>query len=325
MLPQWDTQDWCRRGLHIHLLRRNGSDDAQDRLQRRHLMQHRLPVRGPTVTTKSKALSVTPWLKVAVLIAAFALTTGCGSRGGPDRHGSNPPTAPVEFTESALVIDRLGEPVALPVVVGSKPSRENIQSTDEGVVTVNEDGTVQGIRNGTAELRTRGGRSRVLTILIRSVSAIRIVPSNAALRPGEELRLRVMSEGGSDEVPVSAVLWSTDAPAIGFVHSGVLQAWKPGKLRLRAQYGGAEAFAEAVIQGPALVKIDPPRARLSVGEVRFFRVEPRVEGAGEWSSTRSTVLASRGDGLFQAVGIGRAKACNASTSQQVCSDVEVVR
>jgi hypothetical protein len=213
----------------------------------------------------------------------------------------------------------------LPLVVGSKPSPATLYSSDESIVEIGADGKVQAHRNGSVEIRTRGGRSRLLNVLVKSVVAIHLVPSSSVLQPGEEVRLRVVADPGDDEVPPSAVVWSTSAPDIGFVRDGVLRVWKPGTLKIRAQYGSAEALASAEIQNQATSRIDPPRARLQVGEIRFFRVEPPGGATGAWSSSKATVLVSKSDGLFLAVGTGRAKACHSTPERELCSEVEVVR
>lgn len=274
---------------------------------------------------RTKSAAQVQWLGMTVLLASLGAMAACGSRGDSVTSARNAPTAPVEFAQSGLVIDRLGQPVMLPVVVGSRPSPETIYSSDDNVVTVNDDGSVQAHRNGAVEIRTRGGKSRVLSVLVRSVSSIRIVPVSSTTRPGEEVRLRVMAGAGEDEIPPQAVVWSTSAPGIGLIRDGVLRAWKPGSLRVRAQYGAAEAFADAEVQTPSVARIDPPSARLRIGELRFFRLEPVGRTTANWNSTKAAVLASRGEGLFQAVGIGRARACGGLPGQEVCSDVEVVR
>jgi hypothetical protein len=224
------------------------------------------------------------------------------------------------------VIDRLEEARELPVAVGSRPSPATVASSDESVVSITPDGRALAHRNGTAVLSVRRGSGPVLTVLVRAVTSIAVDPPTLALAPGNEARLRVLTETG-DELPGSAVEWATDAPAALLLRGGLVKAFAPGTHTVRVRYGGAEATIPVTVtaQGGRL-RVNPPHALLQRGEVALFLAETGQVGTrAEWSSSQPGVLRAVGDGLFEAVRAGKARACARAMGLDGCADVEVRR
>jgi hypothetical protein len=260
-----------------------------------------------------------------VIAGGLAVVLACESR-APAGGTEGPRAAGVDFSKREMVIDRLAEPRRLPVAVGSRPGPETIATSDASVVSILADGRVVAHRNGVAVLSVRGGSGADLHVLVRAVGALAVEPAALTLRPGNETRLRLLADGGM-EVPGEAVEWTTDAPSAVLVRGGRLKVFAPGVHVVRARYGGAEATTRVTVSvGGQGLRVNPAHALLHRGEVAVFLAETGQVGTrAEWTSSRPSVLRAAGDGLFEAVGAGRARACARAMGLEGCADVEVRR
>jgi len=191
--------------------------------------------------------------RVALLMA---LVVGCG--GGSEKRAGQPALPPppdpkldkpfVAFRQPSLVIDRLETPMPAPVTVGSQPSPVTMESDAPEVVSVDATGALVAHRAGSAKVRPIGTGGAALSVEVRPVSVIAIVPPRISIAPGGETRVRLVAGGSGEAVPAKSVQWLTTDPGIAFVDGGTLRAGKRiGKARIVARYGGQEASAEVLV------------------------------------------------------------------------------
>lgn len=266
-------------------------------------------------------------LNAAVVLLAIA----CGTR--DDAHleesrrlnapaiGTSSVDAPhVVFAASELVIDELEVPTAVPVSIGSSPSRATLSSSAPDVVSVLVDGRLQAHRNGTATIRAA---SSSLHVTVRTVTALRIEPTSIDLAPGQEVSLRVL--GDERVLDAAAVRWFVSNPtAVSIIDGRARGGFATGVATVEAVHGHAVARAEVHVRGDGVLSVVPERLRVRRGAVQVFRVMARGGvGRVDWSSSRPDVLAQVQDGLFQAVEAGRSAVCAATAGRRACADVEV--
>lgn len=201
-----------------------------------------------------------------MLLAAVALT-GCEPA---LPNASAPPAAPdprivdlqrrlerpfVVFAEGRLEVDRLGEPVAAPVTVGSHPSQDTMSSDAPDVVSVEPDGRLLAHRAGTARVRSATG-GRELLVVVSNTSRVgvaqvviatqdepspvlSVTPARIRLRPGQVQAFEARSQRGA--VPVS---WSTsNDQVLAHLQDHVFQAVEVGGARVCAVAGKVRACA----------------------------------------------------------------------------------
>src|SRR5438132_14034773 len=89
----------------------------------------------------------------------------------------------VVFSESSLLIDRMGIAFKLPVTVGSMASPGVLRVDRPDIATVRFDGSVVGTRNGIATIVALGTNSR-LTVYVADHAHLDIVPSSVVTAPG---------------------------------------------------------------------------------------------------------------------------------------------
>jgi len=267
------------------------------------------------------------------LTVVLALAACDGKPGAPaavDPVAPAPGTSEVDrphvvFTRPELVLDRVGVAVAPPVTTPSQPSQLTLASDDPSIVAVDSQGMLVGMRAGSTQVRATGGGS-VLRVSVVEVSGLRFTPERVALEPGREARIEVRDQEGR-VVPHEAVRWSFPAGTpIAVVGDRVISMGPAGQFELQAEVGGAHgALPVAVtLPGSARLVVNPPRARMRRGEVSAFRLQGAAgDVRSEWTSTDPGVLAGMGGGLFQAVKVGRARACASAVDRVTCSDVEV--
>ncbi|WP_242370777.1 hypothetical protein [Anaeromyxobacter sp. SG26] len=232
----------------------------------------------------------------------------------------------VVFTKQSLLITTLNVPVRLPATLPSRPSPDTIRVGDSSVVVVQDDGSVIALREGRTRIEAVSGKS-TLDVEVLPAQAIDLSPGRARIERGGTLELQLTDVSSGKRLPASAATWITSSPERLVVRDGVAYATGvAGPVTVLARYGDAEAQAEIEVQKAVRLELNPADARMRPGDVRLFRLEGG--NAGErvaWSSTAPRVLASAGQGLFQARKNGRARVCAAALEERVCAIVEVAR
>jgi hypothetical protein len=227
-----------------------------------------------------------------------------------------------------LVIDRLGDPVAAPVAVGSSPSPETMSSDARDVVEVAPDGSLVGIRAGAATVRA-AGTGQALHVTVRPVSAVVLAPSTLALRTGERRDLVLLAAEDGKPLPPGSIQWFTDAPGVALVREGRVEAGESaGTATVTALYGGARAQARVRVEslgGPPF-EVVPRRATLRVGEVVTFSARSAAGPVlATWRGGVESVLGQSGPSTFVGHAPGKSEVCGSWHQRTVCSVVRVRR
>lgn len=231
----------------------------------------------------------------------------------------------VVFTVPTFAVQGLGAPVAPPVTTPSRPSRESMLSEDPGIVEVTASGDLVGVRPGVARVRSIAGSSSLLVTVV-APRALRLDPEYLELAPGGRARVRVLGEDGA-ELMGTAVRWSSaDGVPLALGGGQVISMGAPGVFQVEARAGDAVGKLAVRVAVPASLhlRVSPPSARMRIGQVRVFQAISEQGGVrAAWSASDSTVLASIGEGLFEAKRRGRVKVCAQALDRTSCSDVEV--
>lgn len=266
---------------------------------------------------------------LALLFAGGCSPTGtqtgsAGSADGTDAAGSSRPF--VVFQGTRVTLDRLEVPTPPPVAAGSQAGPETMVSDDPTVVSVSPAGDLVAHRNGLTTIRTRHGEGSMLIVEVAEVAAIRLVPESLELRPGQEVRIQVVTADGKP-VPPDGVQWGTSAPRRAHVLGGkVIAGGEPGVAKVLARVGGRVAEAEVVVrEGTARrLVVAPPQARLRPGGVKLFQARGAFGPvAAAWRSSNEAVIAPMQGGLFLARAAGVAEVCAVALDSTRCARVEV--
>lgn len=166
----------------------------------------------------------------------------------------------VALSATEFEIDRLGEPVAAPVLVGSNPSPATLTSDTPEVVSVEADGRLLAHREGRAGLRsTSGGPALTVTVRIASElgpdanqakatgrsraliqeGALSLRPAKARVRLGQIQGFEVLTPRG----PVAASWTSSNERIVAHLQDHVFQGTEPGSAQVCARTTGGRVCA----------------------------------------------------------------------------------
>ncbi|HTK57101.1 MAG TPA: Ig-like domain-containing protein, partial [Gemmatimonadales bacterium] len=155
-------------------------------------------------------------------------------------------------------------------------------------------------------------------VLPVSLRSIRVLPPTVSVPVGSTTPF---SASGIDDagnvVPLGAVAWSVDAPAVASIGSnGVARGLTEGVTAIRATVGGLSGAAtlQVTATGPpsvAQVTLAPSSASLLTGETRQFAATPR-DAAGtpiaglpvDWHTNDPAIATVSSDGIVTGVGDG---------------------
>ena len=205
----------------------------------------------------------------------------------------------------------------------------NWSSSDPGVVTVDHEGLVTAVSNGTATITaTSDGSSAVAAIKVSIISRIAITPdSTAVLSEGGTVQLTATAFTSNDRaVPHVRIAWSSSEPSVATVDStGLVTAVSAGTATVTAAYAEVYSEVDVVVSLP-VVEISlsstspglptPDESSTSpilsaLGETLQLTATP-IDANGEpvssahvaWSSSRPTVARVNDTGLVTAQGNG---------------------
>ena len=210
----------------------------------------------------------------------------------------------------AVVYDSLGAAILGAPVVWS--------SNDPSIATVDADGRVTAVSNGTTQITaTSGGVSASARIVVdQEAGSIIITPASAMLASIEEtLQLEaVVYDSLGAAILGAPIVWSSNDPSVAAVAAdGLVTAVSNGMTQITATSGGVSASARIVVdQEAGSIIITPASAMLtSVGEiVRLEAVVYDSLGAAilgapvVWSSNDPSIATVDADGRVTAVSNG---------------------
>ena len=113
------------------------------------------------------------------------------------------------------------------------------RTTDSAVALVSEDGSVRGVRSGTATITASSGNQRTtvtITVKPAAVASLRVMPRAGTIRPGETLGLRMeLRDSRGRLLTGRAISWTSSDPNIASVGpSGTVMGVAPGTARITA-------------------------------------------------------------------------------------------
>ncbi len=231
----------------------------------------------------------------------------------------------VEITPATLSFSALGNTVRLSATVfdqnGQRMRATVAWSTSEPwVVTVDSDGLVTAVANGTATITATASSVRgSATAEVRQVaSAVEVTPLHGEIIQGGTIRLvaRVTDTGGH-EVPGRSVSWRSATPSVAAVDSiGLVTGIAPGEAEITATAGDLAGSTTVTVIGPmpTAVIVMPDTVALAAledtvrlsADVRDQIGRTMEDEAVAWSSSDPEVVGVDSTGLVTAVGNGTA-------------------
>ncbi len=227
-----------------------------------------------------------------------------------------PPEGPWQIGErrriTVAVLDQAGAVL---------PARQVQWTTlDPSRVTVESDGTVQGLAEGVARIQAScEAQLSELTVEVRAAPGVlTIVPGGGSLATGQVVRLAVLWQltGGETRHVVDASWESSDTEVLRVSGEGDLAAIRPGTARIRVRHGGrvAEASYQITRVDVAAVRILPRVSVLGVGEEITLLVQATDQLGSSlpgrlvtWASSHVEVAVVESDGTLRGIGPGSAR------------------
>ena len=280
---------------------------------------------------RHKAIAFRPLLTVIACLGFLLLST-CG-KDSPTKPQAPEPTPPpppppvatrVEISPSSVTLNSVGQTAPLTARVFDQNNAVLSgaavvwSSNLPGVATVNVQGLVTAVMNGTAQITARSGSASSSVPVTVSQSATRIViePSSSSLMAlGETVQLEasVLDQNGQPVAGAEVTWSSSDATVATVSGQGLVTAVGNGSVTITMRSGSASASVPvSVMQSAGSVVIEPTTATLmSLGETVQLTATV-LDGNGQpvagaevtWSSSDATVATVSGQGLVTAVGNG---------------------
>lgn len=192
-------------------------------------------------------------------------------------------------------------------------------SSDDSVVTIDKDGTIKGIKEGTATitatLNSKPSVTASCTVeVVTPDYGIRFEPNYGNINVGETLQLEPdLKLPEQDEfTPDPEISWKSEDETIAAVEGGLLTGIAPGTVTITASCGEYSAVFDLTVMAPLEnISMDQTEGELNVGDTQQLKVNYLPENTTDdktvtWFSTRSAVATVDDNGLVTAVGPGTA-------------------
>jgi hypothetical protein len=230
----------------------------------------------------------------------------------------------VAFSQREIFVSQIGAPVPLPVSPGSVVTPGSLRSEDPAIARVDPSGAVVGLRDGRTRIVAPDG-DVTLSVVVQGVSSLRIEPPLIAIRPGEASTLKLVDAPTGTVIPGHVATWRSLGPNVTVRNGEVRAGPHVGAAQVTAVVRDLQAIAEVqVTVADEPFAIMPAAARLQPGEVMLFRAHPtQTASTPAWRADDHRIMASLGQGLFQAIRAGRTRICAATDGRTACTTVEV--
>ena len=205
---------------------------------------------------------------------------------------------------TATATDSGGSAISDPVV--------NWSSSDPGVATVNHEGLVTAVSNGTATITaTLDGASAFATVTVSAIDRIDVLPVSALLASaGETVQLTATAYDANDqEIPDAEITWSSSDPAVATVDPiGLVTAVANGTATITAAAGDVSMDIEVSVSPVVEISLSSTTPTLTalgdtlqmVAAPLDANGEPVPEASIDWSSSRPAVASVNDTGLVTA-------------------------
>ena len=228
-------------------------------------------------------------LAVVTTCMALAILAGCGGGDSPTKPAppTPPPPAPtpvatsITITPSSHTLEAIGATVQLTATVKDQNNNTMTGQTvtwttgNGAVATVNAQGLVTAVSNGSAQITARSGNASGTTSITVSepmATRITITPSSRTLEAiGETVQLAaVVRDQRNNVISSVTVTWSSGDESVATVNEeGLVTAVNNGMVDITAQAGSLSSTATISVSEPVptTIVIDPTSAALeSIGE-----------------------------------------------------------
>ncbi len=227
----------------------------------------------------------------------------------------------ITITPHAVTLSALRETVKLSFVAKDQSgnpipgARVTWSSSNPAVASVDIQGVVTAVSNGTAQITAFSGNAsaNVPVTVMQSATRIVITPQSAILTAvGETVKLSSTArDQNGNQIPGAQVTWSSNDPSVASVDTqGVVTAASNGTVRITASSGNASASVPiTVMQSAVRIVIEPMSATLTaIGESVSFTAAVHDQNANPvpgarvtWSSSDPAVARVNEDGRVTAV------------------------
>ena len=251
----------------------------------------------------------------------------------------------ITITPSSATLTSVGETVQLEAVVydvdGAVIPGALVEWTSSGpaVATVDANGLVTAVSNGTVQITATSGEVKAGATIIVELEAgsITVNPASATLTSvGQTVQLEaVVYDIDGTVIPDAPVEWTSSDPAVAKVESGgLVTAVSNGSVQITATSGHASETAEiTVMQAASSISVTPPSATLeSVGETVqleavVYDMEDAVlpEAQVAWSNIDPSVATVDANGLVTAVSNGDAQIKASSGGISATAEITVMQ
>lgn len=165
-------------------------------------------------------------------------------------------------------------------------------SSDTSVVSVAADGTVNALKEGTAEITAKvGDKTAVCKVTVKEIhlNEISLSKAETTIAKGETETLKVIYNP-EDTTDDKTVIWSSSNPEIASVKDGVVTAIKAGTTEITAKVGDKTAVCKVTVNIPLeSITISPSEMRLESGETKSFKVTYNPEDTTDDKTIRWNV------------------------------------
>lgn len=185
-------------------------------------------------------------------------------------------------------------------------------SSNSGVVTVDQNGTLKAVAAGTATITvktTDGGYTATCKVTVKPVAVTEVLldKSSVTMKVGDifVLNATVQPENVSDKT----ITWSSSAPSVVKVENGKLTALAEGSATITAKCGEKSAFCTVTVQKAEVpaerVTLDQTTLELTVNGTAKLTAKVLPEETTvktiQWSSSDETVAKVAADGTVTAL------------------------
>ena len=185
-------------------------------------------------------------------------------------------------------------------------------SSNSGVVTVDQNGTLEAVAAGTATITvktTDGGYTATCKVTVKPVAVTEVLLDkiSVTMKVGDMLVLSATVQ--PENVSYKAITWSSSAPSVVKVENGKLTALAEGSATITAKCGEKSAFCTVTVQKAEVpaerVTLDQTTLELTVNGTAKLTAKVLPEETTvktiQWSSSDETVAKVAADGTVTAL------------------------
>ncbi|WP_405309613.1 Ig-like domain-containing protein [Methanobrevibacter sp.] len=212
---------------------------------------------------------------------------------------------------------KVGESGVINYTVAPEGLKVNFIADNSGIVSVDEDGTVKALKNGTSKITINVGDDEVYA---KNSTAITVtVTLNDASVEAEDMELNVSDSGvikyTTDPKGLDVTFVADNSGVVSVDEKGTVKALKEGKANITVKVGDDKVYAKnstvitiTVSKIPTEINVNNHTLDLGVDDKVDFVAELLPSDAGKLNFTSSDekVVVVDDDGTFTAVGVGSA-------------------